>query len=64
MREAEIKALLIDPFNNAPVVLLKDLHSSKAMPIWIGESEAMSIALGLQQGSFPVPFSRPDEGAG
>ena len=57
MREAEIKALLIDPFNNAPVILLKDLHSNKAMPIWIGESEAMSIALGLQQNSFPRPLS-------
>jgi bifunctional DNase/RNase len=45
MREAEIKALLVDPTNNAPVILLKDRNSSKAMPIWIGEAEAMSIAL-------------------
>jgi hypothetical protein len=57
MREAEIKALLVDPINNAPVILLKDRHSSKAMPIWIGEAEAMSIALGLQNGSFPRPLS-------
>jgi hypothetical protein len=57
MREAEIKALLVDPSNNAPVILLKDRHSSKAMPIWIGEAEAMSIALGLQRGSFPRPLS-------
>jgi len=57
MRKAEIKALLIDPFNNAPVILLKDLNSNKAMPIWIGESEAMSIAIGLQQGNFPRPLA-------
>lgn len=57
MREAEIKALLIDPFNNAPVILLKDRNSSKAMPIWIGEAEALSIALGLQNGRFPRPLS-------
>ena len=57
MREAEIKALLMDPFNNAPVILLKDRNSSKAMPIWIGEAEAMSIALGLQNGRFPRPLS-------
>jgi bifunctional DNase/RNase len=57
MREAEIKAILIDPFNNAPVILLKDRNSSKAMPIWIGEAEAMSIALGLQNGRFPRPLS-------
>ena len=57
MREAEIKALLVDPFNNAPVILLKDRHSNKAMPIWIGESEAMSIAFGLQSNHFPRPLS-------
>jgi len=57
MREAEIKALLVDPFNNAPVILLKDRHSTKAMPIWIGEAEAMSIAMGLQSNDFPRPLS-------
>ena len=57
MREAQIKALLVDPFNNAPVILLKDRHSNKAMPIWIGEAEAMSIALGLQSDRFPRPLS-------
>ncbi len=57
MREAEIKALLVDPFNNAPVILLKDRNSNKAMPIWIGESEAMSIAFSLQSRPFPRPLS-------
>ncbi|TSA51765.1 bifunctional nuclease family protein [archaeon] len=57
MREAEIKALLVDPVNNAPVILLKDKHSTKAMPIWIGETEAMSIALELQNQYFPRPLS-------
>ncbi len=57
MREAEIKALLVDPSCNSPVILLKDRHSSRAMPIWIGEAEAMSIALGLQQSQFPRPLS-------
>ncbi len=57
MRQAEVKALLVDPVNNAPVILLKDRNSSKAVPIWIGESEAMSIAFGLQNNSFPRPLS-------
>jgi bifunctional DNase/RNase len=57
MREAEIKALLVDPFNNAPVILLKDRNSNQAMPIWIGESEAMSIAFTLQSNRFPRPLS-------
>jgi len=57
MKEAEVKALLVDPLNNSPVILLKDRNSSKAMPIWIGEAEAMSIALELQGQTFPRPLS-------
>ncbi|MCD6129084.1 bifunctional nuclease family protein [Candidatus Bipolaricaulota bacterium] len=57
MKEAEVKALLVDPINNSPVILLKDRNSSKAMPIWIGEAEAMSIALELQGQTFPRPLS-------
>ncbi len=57
MKEAEIKALLVDPFNNAPVVLLKDRASTKALPIWIGETEAMSIALELQDKHFSRPLA-------
>ncbi len=57
MKEAEVKALLVDPMNNSPVILLKDRHSSRAMPIWIGEAEAMSIALELQGHAFPRPLA-------
>jgi len=52
-----IKALLVDPSNNSPVVLLKDRYSSKAVPIWIGDAEAMSIAFGLQSDRFPRPLT-------
>ncbi len=57
MREAEVRALLLDPTTKTPVLLLKDRHSSKAMPIWIGEQEAMSIAIELQGHRFPRPLS-------
>ncbi|MBU0595435.1 bifunctional nuclease family protein [Candidatus Bipolaricaulota bacterium] len=57
MREVVIKALLVDPSNNTPVVLLKDRASRRAMPIWIGEPEAMSIAFGLQSEEFPRPLT-------
>lgn len=56
MREAEVRALLIDPSTRSPVVLLKDRNSTKAMPIWIAEPEAMSIALELQGQRFPRPL--------
>jgi uncharacterized protein len=57
MREVVIKALLVDPSNNTPVVLLKDRLSRKALPIWIGETEAISIAFGLQGEEFPRPLT-------
>ncbi|MBC7221862.1 bifunctional nuclease family protein [Candidatus Bipolaricaulota bacterium] len=56
MREAEVKALLMDPTTRSPVVLLKDRNSTKAMPIWIAEPEAISIALELQGQRFPRPL--------
>jgi len=57
MREVVIKALLVDPSNNTPVVLLKDRLSRKALPIWIGDAEAISIAFGLQGEEFPRPLT-------
>jgi len=57
MREVVIKALLVDPSNNSPVVLLKDRESRKALPIWIGDAEAISIAFGLQTEDFPRPLT-------
>ena len=57
MREVIIKALLVDPSNNTPVVLLKDRLSRKALPIWIGDAEAISIAFGLQGEEFPRPLT-------
>lgn len=56
MREAEVRALLMDPATKSPVVLLKDRNSTKAMPIWIAEPEAISIALELQGQRFPRPL--------
>jgi len=56
MREAEVRALLMDPATKSPVVLLKDRNSTKAVPIWIAEPEAISIALELQGQRFPRPL--------
>ncbi len=56
MREAEVRALLMDPQTRTPVLFLQDRHSTKGMPIWIGEPEAMSIALALQGHAFPRPL--------
>jgi hypothetical protein len=47
--------LTIDPITNTPIVILKDLQESKAIPIWIGLFEASAIATELEH----VVFSRP-----
>ena len=57
MHEVVVKALLVDPSNNSPVVLLKDRDTQRALPIWIGDAEAISIAFGLQSEDFPRPLT-------
>ncbi len=57
MREAEIKALLLDPVSHTPVVFLKDRHSTQTILITIGEAEAISIANELQNKEFARPLS-------
>lgn len=57
MREVEIKALLVDPYQNTPVILLKDQSSEKVVPVWIGNPEATAIAIALQEKPFPRPLT-------
>jgi len=39
-----VSGLTIDPFTNSPIMILKDVDSDKAVPIWIGLLEATAIA--------------------
>lgn len=42
--EMRIRALLMDPATNSPIVILKDINSEAMLPIWVGPYEANSIA--------------------
>ncbi len=53
--EMKVSGLTIDPITNTPIVILKDMQESKAIPIWIGLFEASAIATELEH----VVFSRP-----
>lgn len=53
--EMKVSGLTIDPITNTPIVILKDLQESKAIPIWIGLFEANAIATEMEH----VVFSRP-----
>lgn len=53
--EMKVSGLTIDPITNTPIVILKNMQESKAIPIWIGLFEASAIATELEH----VVFSRP-----
>ncbi len=54
--EMKITGITIDPFTNAPIVILKGLDdSSIVLPIWIGALEASAIAAEMEE----VKFTRP-----
>lgn len=53
--EMKVFGLTIDPFTNAPIVILKDLEEKNALPVWIGVLEASAIAAELEK----IQFSRP-----
>jgi len=55
LRQMIVSGLTIDPFTNSPIMILKDVDSDKAVPIWIGLLEATAIASELEN----IKFSRP-----
>src|SRR4030042_4393212 len=55
LREMVVSGLTIDPFTNSPIMILQDVESDKAVPIWIGLLEATAIASELEN----IKFSRP-----
>lgn len=53
--EMKVAGIALDPGNNAPIVVLKDLEGKYVLPIWIGIMEASAIAASLEG----VHYSRP-----
>lgn len=45
----ELRALLLDPESNAPVVVLEEPQSGLYLPIWIGPFEALAISRALER---------------
>ncbi len=43
-----VAGITLDPTNNMPIIILKDLENSVAIPIWIGLVEASAIATELE----------------
>lgn len=55
LRPMAISGLTVDPLTNSPIVILKEIHGERTLPIWIGLLEATAIASELEG----VKFSRP-----
>ena len=51
----KVGAIMLDPFTNVPIVILKDDEEKNTVPIWIGLVEASAIAVQLEK----VEVSRP-----
>lgn len=57
MVEMRVEGLTLDPLTNMPIIILKDLTGSKALPIWVGIFEANAIALEIEKISTPRPMT-------
>ncbi|HOJ14733.1 MAG TPA: bifunctional nuclease family protein [Deltaproteobacteria bacterium] len=53
--EMKVAGIALDPSNNAPIVILRDIDGTFILPIWIGIMEASAIAAALEG----VVYSRP-----
>jgi len=54
--KVRVKKLILDPSSQTPVVILESLEKEKKfIPIWIGKSEATSIAMQIEQVKIPRP---------
>ncbi|MGC9324642.1 MAG: bifunctional nuclease family protein [Desulfomonilia bacterium] len=53
--EMKVAGIALDPTNNAPIVVLRDMEGKYILPIWIGIMEASAIAAALEG----IHYSRP-----
>lgn len=52
-----VRALVMDPVSNMPVVILQDVDETTFLPIWIGVCEANAISLVLEGVNTPRPMT-------
>jgi bifunctional DNase/RNase len=57
LHEMRISGLLLDPVSNMPIVLLREGHGTRSLPIWIGAFEANAIALEMEKVETPRPMT-------
>jgi len=55
--EMSIKSLMVDPFTNTPIVILRDKEGERVLPIWVGIFEANAIAQQIENVAPPRPMT-------
>ena len=53
--EMKVAGIVLDPYTNVPIVVLRDLEEKTTVPIWIGLVEASAIAMELEK----IKIQRP-----
>lgn len=51
----EVRSVVVAPSADTPIVLLEELQGERTLPIWIGDAEARSIAVQLENVEWPRP---------
>ena len=57
MIEMNVAGIALDASSRIPIVMLKDSSERRALPIWIGQTEAKSILTALEGQSTPRPMT-------
>ena len=52
-----IHAITLDPDSNSPILILKEEHGDRTLPIWIGLLEATAIATEMEKLQFARPMT-------
>ena len=55
--EMALKKLMVDPFTNMPIIVLKEVEGTRLLPIWVGVFEANAIALQMENIATPRPMT-------
>ena len=55
--EMAVKALMVDPLTNLPIIILRDEGQDRVLPIWVGPVEANAIALQIENVATPRPMT-------
>ncbi|MDX1777955.1 MAG: bifunctional nuclease family protein [Thermodesulfobacteriota bacterium] len=56
-KEMKLSKLVMDPFTNTPILILKDLEDKEALSIWIGLLEASAIVVEMEEIKLPRPMT-------